>query len=109
MGMAESFKVLAEPARREILLMLREGRMSAGEIAKRLDISPAALSYHLRQLKGADLVLEYREKNYIYYALNASVLDEIILWFGQLKQEGEQRKSLKDAGMEKADTAGEGI
>lgn len=87
MGITESFKVLSEPVRREILLMLREGRMSAGDIARRLDISPAALSYHLRLLKGADLVFEYKEKNYVYYALNATVVDEIILWFGQLTQD----------------------
>lgn len=106
MGIAESFKVLSEPIRREILLMLREGRMSAGDIARRLDISPAALSYHLRLLKGADLVLEYKEKNYVYYALNATVLDEIILWFGQLAQDRTQR----DRGKNKAaGTAGEEV
>lgn len=105
MGIAESFKVLSEPIRREILLMLREDRMSAGDIAKQLDISPAALSYHLRLLKGADLVLEYKEKNYVYYALNATVVDEIILWFGQLTQDRTQwdREKNKAAG-----TAGEG-
>lgn len=106
MGITESFKVLSEPVRREILLMLREGTMSAGDIARRLDISPAALSYHLRLLKGADLVFEYKEKNYVYYALNATVVDEIILWFGQLTQDGTQRDRGKDKA---AGTAGEGI
>lgn len=106
MGIAESFKVLSEPIRREILLMLREDRLSAGDIAKRLDISPAALSYHLRLLKGAELVLEYKEKNYVYYALNATVVDEIILWFGQFAQDRTQwnRGTSRAAG-----TAGEEV
>ena len=63
MGENNIFRVLSDPQRREILTMLRDGRMSAGEIAQRLGVSPAALSYHLKLLKSADLVLEYREKN----------------------------------------------
>lgn len=80
---ANIFKVLADPQRREILVMLRGGRLNAGEIAQRLQISPAALSYHLKLLKAADLVLEYREKNYIYYEVNTTVFQELILWVGQ--------------------------
>ncbi len=83
MGMAETFKALSDPQRREILTMLREGRMNAGEIAERLGIVPAALSYHLKLLKKADLVLEYKEKNFIYYEVNTSVFDEIIMWIKQ--------------------------
>ena len=63
--------------------MLRAGRMNAGEIALRLGVSPAALSYHLKLLKAADLVLEYKEKNYIYYEVNTSVFQELILWVSQ--------------------------
>ena len=84
------FKVLSDSQRREILLMLREGRLSAGEIAERLQITPAALSYHLRLLKGADLVMEYKSKNYVYYEVNTSVFDELIMWaqqFGGRKNE----------------------
>ena len=77
------FKVLADAQRREILLLLRDGRLNAGEIAQRTEIAPNALSYHLKLLKGADLVLEYREKNFIYYELNTSVLQELILWVSQ--------------------------
>ncbi len=77
------FKVLADPQRREILVMLRQGRLNAGEIAQRLGLSPAALSYHLKLLKGADLILEYREKNYIYYEVNTTVFQELILWVSQ--------------------------
>ena len=83
MGELNIFKVLADPQRREILTMLRAGRMNAGEIAQRLGVSPAALSYHLKLLKGADLVLEYKEKNYIYYEVNTSVFQELILWVSQ--------------------------
>ena len=82
-GELNIFKVLADPQRREILTMLRAGRMNAGEIAQRLGVSPAALSYHLKLLKAADLVLEYKEKNYIYYEVNTSVFQELILWVSQ--------------------------
>ena len=77
------FKVLSEKQRRDILVMLKNGRMNAGEIAEQLGITPAALSYHLKLLKGADLIMEYKQKNFIYYEINTSVLDELILWIGQ--------------------------
>lgn len=83
MGDTNIFKVLADPQRREILTMLRSGRLNAGEIAQRLGVSPAALSYHLKLLKAADLVLEYKEKNFIYYEVNTSVFQELILWVSQ--------------------------
>ncbi len=81
MAIAQSFKVLSEPVRRRILELLRDGRMSAGELARTLGISPAALSYHLRLLKEAELVIEYKEKNFVYYSLNMTVLDEMVMWF----------------------------
>ncbi|MBQ2881999.1 MAG: winged helix-turn-helix transcriptional regulator, partial [Clostridia bacterium] len=62
MGLAETFKALSDPQRRELLTMLRGGRLNAGEIAEKLNMTPAALSYHLKLLKKADLVLEYKEK-----------------------------------------------
>ena len=83
MGIAETFKVLADPQRREILEILKSGRQSAGDLAAGLGISAPAMSYHLRLLKGAELVLEYREKNFVYYELNATVFDEIVLWVRQ--------------------------
>ncbi len=76
------FKVLADKQRRDILVMLKNGRMNAGEIAEKLGITPAALSYHLKLLKNADLIMEYKQKNYIYYEINTSVFDELILWIG---------------------------
>ena len=83
--MSESsiFKVLSDSLRREILVILRNGSMNAGEIAERLGITPQALSYHLKLLKSADLVIEYREKNFIYYEINTTVLEELIIWIQQ--------------------------
>ena len=77
------FKVLADEQRREILVMLKKGRMNAGEIAEALGITPVALSYHLKMLKGADLIMEYKQKNFIYYEINTSVFDELVLWISQ--------------------------
>ena len=87
MGFAETFKALSDPARREILLLLRKGRLSAGEIGSHFDMTGATISYHLSVLKKADLVFESREKNYIYYDLNTSVVEEVMLWLSQLKGE----------------------
>ena len=83
MGESSIFKVLSDPQRREILVMLRDGRLSAGEIAERLNVTPAALSYHLKLLKQADLVMEYKCKNFVYYEINTTVFDELILWVKQ--------------------------
>ena len=77
------FKVLSDKQRRDILVMLKDGKMSAGEIAEKLDISPAALSYHLKLLKNADLIMKYKDKNFIYYEINTSVFEELILWVKQ--------------------------
>lgn len=77
------FKVLSDKQRRDILVMLKEGRLSAGEIADRLGVTPAALSYHLKLLKNADLVMEYKSKNFIYYEINTTVFDDLILWVQQ--------------------------
>ena len=85
MGFSETMKALSDPARREILNMLKSGRMTAGEIGSRFDMTGATVSYHLSQLKKAGLIFESREKNYIYYSLNASVLEEVLLWIQSLK------------------------
>lgn len=90
MALAESFKALADPQRREILLLLRQGRYSAGELAEYLGISPSALSYHLKALKRADMVIEYRDKNFVYYELNTSLMDELMLWLQQFRKEDGQ-------------------
>lgn len=85
MGFSETMKALSDPARREILNMLKGGRMTAGDIAGRFEMTGATVSYHLSQLKKAGLIFESREKNYIYYSLNTSVLEEVLLWIRDLK------------------------
>ena len=87
MGFAETFKALSDPARREILLMLRNGKMSAGDIASHFDMTGATVSYHLSVIKKADLVYETKQKNFVFYELNTSVFEEIMLWFAQFKGE----------------------
>ena len=79
MGETNIFKVLADSQRRDILIMLRNERLNAGEIAEKLQITPAALSYHLKLLKNADLISEYKEKNFVYYEINTTVFDELII------------------------------
>ena len=85
MAFAETFKALSDPARRQILELLRQGPLSAGEIGAHFDMTGATISYHLKILRQADLIFESREKNYIYYQLNTTVLDEILLWISTLK------------------------
>lgn len=74
---------MADSQRRDILIMLRNERLNAGEIAEKLQITPAALSYHLKLLKNADLISEYKEKNFVYYEINTTVFDELIIWVNQ--------------------------
>ncbi len=83
MKLPDTFKALSDPIRREILLMLRKGKMSAGDIGKAFDMTGATISYHLTQLKKADLIFESKYKNYVFYELNTSVFEEIMLWFSQ--------------------------
>ncbi|MDY3065304.1 MAG: autorepressor SdpR family transcription factor [Oscillospiraceae bacterium] len=88
MAFAAVFRALSDPNRREILSMLKKGRMSAGEIGAQFDMSAATVSYHLAKLKEAELVYETRDKNYIYYSLNVSVFEDIMLWASQFLQGG---------------------
>ena len=85
MSMQDTLQALADPTRREILNMLKQSRMSAGEISNHFSISGAAVSRHLSVLKEADLIRDEREGKYIYYELNATVLEEILLWISELK------------------------
>ncbi|MBQ7296148.1 MAG: winged helix-turn-helix transcriptional regulator [Clostridia bacterium] len=89
MGLQQTLKALADPIRREILNMLKGGRMSAGEITDRFEVTGASISRHLSVLKDADLIRDTREGKFIYYELNASVLEEIMLWITDLKGEDE--------------------
>ena len=85
MGLQQTLKALADPTRREILNLLKRGKLSAGEITDRFSITGAAISRHLSVLKEADLILDTRDGKYIYYELNASVLEEILWWISDLK------------------------
>ena len=89
MAFAETFKALSDPVRRRILELLKNERLSAGEIGSHFDMAGATISYHLNILKKADLVWEAKEKNYVYYELNTSVVDEILLWLKNLKGESD--------------------
>ena len=85
MSFADTFKALSDPVRREILQMLKAGRMSAGEIASRFDMTQASVSYHLSILKKAELIFETMEGTFIYYELNVSVVEEVMMWLAELK------------------------
>lgn len=83
MGMSETMKALSDPVRRQILEMLKDGKKSAGELASQFQLTNATVSYHLSQLKRADLIIESRFKNFIYYEINVSVFEEVMLWLYQ--------------------------
>ena len=85
MAISETLSALGDDTRRQILTQLRRGKISSGDLAKALGMSPQALSYHLAKLKKADLIYETRYKNFIYYELNLSVLEEAILWLSDLQ------------------------
>ena len=100
MGLAETFKALSDPVRREILMLLRGGKLSAGEIGSHFQMTGATVSYRLSQLKKADLILEERQKNFIYYSLNTSVFEEMMMWIAQFsdlknKEEKQDEKNRK--------------
>ncbi|MBO7252904.1 MAG: winged helix-turn-helix transcriptional regulator [Oscillospiraceae bacterium] len=87
MAIQQTLKALSDPVRREILNLLKSRRLSAGEICDHFDITAAAISRHLSILKDADLIRDDRQGKFIYYELNASVLEEIMLWISELKGE----------------------
>ena len=83
MPLQNTFKALSDPTRREILALLGDGKMSAGEIASKFDMTQATISHHLSILKKADLIIEDKQWKYIYYELNISVFEEIMMWLSQ--------------------------
>ncbi|MGO5111516.1 autorepressor SdpR family transcription factor [Oscillospiraceae bacterium LCP25S3_E10] len=83
MSLQGTFKALSDSTRRDILILLKKDKMIAGDIAQKIGISPASLSYHLNLLKKNDLIIETKEKNYVYYELNTSLFDELIIWLKQ--------------------------
>lgn len=91
MAMSDTLKAISDPVRRNILEMLCRGEKSAGEISESFDLTGATVSYHLSQLKNAGLISETKYKNYIYYSLNASVFEEVLVWIYDLT--GKEEKS----------------
>lgn len=84
MGMSETLKAISDPVRRDILEMLRDERKSAGEISEKFNLTGATVSYHLSQLKKANLITETRQKNFIFYELNSSVFEDVLVWIYKL-------------------------
>ena len=85
MGLQNTMRALSDPIRREILNLLKKGRMSAGDIADHFEVTGASVSRHLSVLREADLIRDHREGKFIFYELNASVLEEMLLWIKDLK------------------------
>ena len=88
MGIQNTWRALSDPTRREILTLLKSGRMAAGDISAHFEITDASISRHLSVLKDADLIRDKREGKFIFYEINASVLEEVMLWIADLKEEG---------------------
>ena len=92
MSFESSFKALSDPVRRKILQLLKNGPMSAGDIANHFNMTKATISYHLNILKKADLIEEEHEKNFIYYSLNTSIIEEIMGWLVDLKGDHDEKE-----------------
>ena len=93
MGLQNTLRALSDPIRREILNLLKGGRMSAGDLVDHFDVTGASISRHLSVLKEADLIRDKREGKFIFYELNASVLEEIMLWIAELKGDNDNAET----------------
>ena len=85
MAVSKILSALSDDTRRRVLEILKKGKISSGDLAKELDMTPQALSYHLSKLKKADLIYETKHKNFIFYELNLTVLDEAVMWMMNLR------------------------
>ena len=94
MSIQHTLRALADPIRRDILNLLKDGRMSAGDISNQFPVTAASISRHLSVLKEADLIRDTREGKFIFYELNASVLEEIMLWIADLKGDAEDAEKV---------------
>ena len=92
----DTFKALSDPVRRDILDLLKNGKLSAGEIGQKFEMTGATISYHLSILKKAELVRESKFKNFVYYEINTSVFEEIMLWFTQFKNSKLESEEVSD-------------
>lgn len=93
---SETLKAISDPIRRSILEMLKKGKMTAGDIAKEFNITNASVSYHLSYLKRVDLIREEKYKNYIYYELNTSVFEDILVWVYQFVNNDNKKEEDKN-------------
>ena len=91
MAVSRILSALSDDTRRRVLEILKKGKISSGDLAKELDMTPQALSYHLSKLKKADLIYETKHKNFIYYELNLTVLDEAVMWMMNLRGENNDK------------------
>ena len=91
MAIKDILSALADDNRRNILMKLKDGKINSGDLAENLEMSPQALSYHLAKLKKAELIYETKYKNFIFYELNLSILDEAIIWISDLKGEKNEK------------------
>ena len=94
MGLQQTLRALADPIRRDILNLLKSGRMSAGDIVEHFDVTGASISRHLSVLKDADLIRDSREGKFIFYELNVSVLEETMLWIADLKGDNGNERNI---------------
>lgn len=92
MALSDTLKAISDPVRREILEMIKYEKKSAGEIAEKFNLTNATVSYHLSQLKKANLVSESKEKNFVFYELNASVFEEVLVWICNLGGDNDEKK-----------------
>ena len=92
MALKNTFKALSDPVRRDILLTLRNNSLTVGEIVEKYNLSNSTISYHLSILKKANLVKEKKYKNYIYYEVNVSVFEDMMVWITQFVGDGEQNE-----------------
>ncbi|MDR3191384.1 MAG: autorepressor SdpR family transcription factor [Lactobacillaceae bacterium] len=93
MAFETTFKALSNPVRREIVILLRAGKQSAGELSDHFELSGATISHHLKQLREADLIRETKYKNFIYYEINLSVFEEALFWLTEFTKEGDQHEA----------------
>lgn len=91
MAVSNILSALADNNRRRVLEILKKGKISSGDLAKEIEMTPQALSYHLNKLKKADLIYETKNKNFIYYELNLTVLDEALMWIMNLRGDNDDK------------------
>ncbi|MBI0048242.1 MULTISPECIES: metalloregulator ArsR/SmtB family transcription factor [Bifidobacterium] len=96
MAIQETTAALADPLRRRVMDLLEQGGMEAGRLAEKLGMTPSKLSYHLRKLKEADLIVGHKQGTRVIYELNLSVLDSTIQWLYRLRTSTSDKRSVSE-------------